>query len=183
MTDELDELMTDDFLSSLVDPRDEETRILERPKWVSESIEHTTFKAWNVILELRALKEKNIKNYGRVADKKTPKALYEIKKADVANLMGISAQGLFRSSGYSDELRGFYDVVNTELLELFELEQNKQIQRCKKTGIRKKCKPELVNEVQILREKVNELECRTVKDTLDLMLKKMPLDLRRKLSI
>jgi hypothetical protein len=144
---------------------------------------HTTFKAWRAILDLQAIKEKSIKNYGKVADRKTPKSLYQIKKSDVAEIVAIKSQSLFRTSGFSDDIRDFFDDVNSELLELFEIEQNKQRLRRKRTGVRSKCKPDLVDDVQVLREKVEELERQTVKDTLDLMLQRMPLDLRRKMGM
>ncbi|KPZ54291.1 hypothetical protein [Pseudoalteromonas sp. P1-25] len=182
MSNELDELMTDDFLSGLDSPNKNNDGLLDKPSWVRGDTGHTTFKAWRAILDLQEIKEKSIKNYGKVADRKTPKSLYQIKKSDVAEIVAIKSQSLFRTSGFSDDIRAFFDDVNSELLDLFEIEQNKQRLR-RRTGVRSKCKPELVDDVQVLREKVEELERQTVKDTLDLMLQRMPLDLRRKLSV
>ncbi|MAD04292.1 MAG: hypothetical protein CMK65_11850 [Pseudoalteromonas sp.] len=183
MSNELDELMTDDFLSGLDSPSNNNEGLFDKPPWVRGDTGHTTFKAWRAILDLQAIKEKSIKNYGKVADRKTPKSLYQIKKSEVADIVAIKSQSLFRTSGFSDDIRAFFDDVNSELLDLFEVEQNKQRLRRKRTGVRSKCKPELVDDVQVLREKVEELERRAVKDTLDLMLQRMPLDLRRKLSV
>lgn len=183
MSNELDELMTDEFLSGLDSPSNNNEGLIDKPSWVKGGTGHTTFKAWRAILDLQAIKEKSIKNYGKVADRKTPKSLYQIKKSDVAEIVAIKSQSLFRTSGFSDDIRDFFDDVNSELLELFEIEQNKQRLRRKRTGVRSKCKPDLVDDVQVLREKVEELERQTVKDTLDLMLQRMPLDLRRKMGM
>ncbi|MBG9994432.1 hypothetical protein I6F50_05100 [Pseudoalteromonas sp. NZS127_1] len=157
--------------------------MLDKPSWVRGDIGHTTFKTWRAVLDLQAIKEKSIKNYGKVADRKTPKSLYQIIKSEVAEIVVIKSQSLFRTSGFSDDIRVFFDDVNSDLLELFEIEQNKQRLRRKRSGVRSKCKPELVDDMQVLRKKVEELECQTVKDTLDLMLQRMPLDLRRRLGI
>jgi len=48
---------------------------------------------------------------------------------------------------------------------------------------RAKRKDDLVFEVQDLRNKVRELECRQAKDTIDIVLSKMPIDLRRRLRM
>ena len=182
MSNELDELMTDEFLSGLDSPSNNNEGLLDKPSWVKGGTGHTTFKAWRAILDLQAIKEKSIKNYGKVADRKTPKSLYQIKKSEVAEIVAIKSQSLFRTSGFSDDIRAFFDDVNSELLDLFEIEQNKQRLR-RRAGVRSKCKLELVDDVQVLREKVEELERRAVKDTLDLMLQRMPLDLRRKMGM
>ena len=183
MSNELDELMTDDFLSDLDSPSNNNEGLFDKPPWVRGDTRHTTFKTWRAILDLQAIKEKSIKNYGKVAHRKTPKSLYQIKKSEVADIVAIKSQSLFRTSGFSDDIRAFFDDVNSELVDLFEIEQNKQRLRRKRRGVRSKCKPELVDDVQVLREKVEKLERQTVKDTLDLMLQRMPLDLRRKMGM
>jgi hypothetical protein len=184
--DDLHALMTDEFLDGLGDSEDSkvtDSSDVTRPEWVSENIEHTTFKAWDVILKLKAQRELSIKSFGKVADNKTPKGIYQIKKSEVAGIVGISSQSIFRASKFSDDVRTFFGDVNDELLELHEKEQKKQQSRSKNSGVRVKRKAELVDDVQSLREKVEELEARTVKETLDLLLKEMPIDLRRKLKM
>ena len=74
---DLDELMSDKFLDSLND-EGAKNNVEERPDWVNDDESHTTYKSWHAILALKNEKEKNIKHYGKVADKKTPKYLYEI---------------------------------------------------------------------------------------------------------
>jgi len=183
---DLDALMTDEFLDGLGDSEDTketDSSDVTRPEWVNENIEHTTFKAWDVILKLKAQKELSIKSFGKVADNKTSKGIYQIKKSEVAGIIGIHSQGIFHASKFSDDVRTFFDEVNAELLELHEKEQKKQQSRSKNSGVRVKRKAELVDDVQSLRETVKDLEARTVKDTLDLLLKEMPIDLRRKLKM
>jgi len=183
---DLDALMTDEFLDGLGDSEDSketDSSDVTRPEWVSENIEHTTFKAWDAILKLKAQKELSIKSFGKVADNKTLKGIYQIKKSEVAGIVGINPHGIFYSSKFSGDVITFFGDVNTELLELHEKEQKKQVSRSKNSGVRVKKKAELVDDVQSLREAVEVLEARTVKDTLDLLLKEMPIDLRRKLKM
>lgn len=183
---DLDALMTDEFLDGLGDNEDSKetgSSDITRPEWVSENIEHTTFKAWDAILKLKAQKELTIKSFGKVADNKTPKGIYQIKKSEVAGIVGINSQGIFYTSKFSDDVITFFDEENAKLLKLHEKEQKKQVSRSKNSGVRVKRKAELVDDVQSLRETIEELEARTVKETLDLLLKNMPMDLRRKLKM
>ena len=180
--DELDLLMTEEFLDSLNDFKVENT-MPSIPEWVIGNSEHTTFKAWGVIIKLKNQKEHQIHIYGKVADNKTPKSLYQLTKSEVAKLVDVSPQSLFYSSGFSDDIRDFFKEINEKLYDIYELEQKKQKQRSKKSGVRIKKKGDLVDEVQLLRKTVKELEARTVKETLDLMLQNMPFDLRNKLKM
>ncbi|MDU0114012.1 hypothetical protein RT723_13580 [Psychrosphaera aquimarina] len=182
--DDLDALMSDDFLDSLdvKNNDDKHHQQVDWPVWV-KSESHTTYRVWKAILKLKVTKEFQIANFGKVADGKTPKSLYRIKKSEVALAVGVSAQSIFRSSMFSKYVLQFFDVANKELLERHQREQKKQKSRFTVTGVRTKRKDDLVFEVQELRNKVKELECRQVKDTLDVVLSKMPIDLRRKLRM
>ncbi|GEA51152.1 hypothetical protein VIN01S_19560 [Vibrio inusitatus NBRC 102082] len=181
---ELDTLMSDDFLNSLdVKSKDDKHhQQVSQPSWIKNE-DHTTHRVWKAILKLKVTKELQIANFGKVADGKTPKSLYRMKKSEVALAVGVSAQSIFRSSTFSKDVLQFFDMVNKELLERYQREQKKQKSRLIATGVRTKKKDDLVLEVQDLRNKVRELECRQVKDTLDLVLSKMPIDLRRKLRM
>lgn len=187
MHDDFDELMSDEFLEGLDDESNvkeaAEIKAAQKPVWVSEDEAHTTFKTWGAILQLKRDKKVSIKALGKVADSKTPKSVYEIKKSEVAGLVGRSAQSIFRKSSFSKDVLTFFDYTNGKLLALHEKEQFKQKSRSKKTGVRVNKKEDLVKEVQDLREKVKDLECRQVKDTLDLVLTQMPFDLRQKLRM
>jgi hypothetical protein len=180
---DLDDLISDDFLESLEDKNapEEATEVI-RLEWVSKDKEHTTHKAWKAILKLKSEKENSIKTFGKVADTKTPKNLYEIKKSDVAKLVGVSSQSIFRASSFSSNILTFFEKENKELLKLHKKEQQKQEKRNKNTGVRSKKKEELVDDVQVLREKVKLLECRQVKEILDLLVSQLPLDLQRRLK-
>ncbi|WP_413283906.1 hypothetical protein [Vibrio sp. MA40-2] len=183
--DDLDEMMSDDFLNAIdvgVSINTEPCNT-DRPSWVCDDTNHTTFKAWDAIVKLKLEKEDSIKSFGRVADKKTLKGLYQIKKSEVAALVGISSQSIFRTSNFSEGILMFFDEMNVELLEVHRKEQKKQELRYRKSGVRVKKKDELVDDIQSLRKRVQELEAINVKETLDLLLREMPIDLRRKLRM
>lgn len=184
--DDIDELVTDDFLSSLEGDISEGATDLtehEKPSWVVDYESHTTYRAWQAILTLKEHKERGIASFGKVADRKTPKSLFQLKKSEVAIVVGVSAQSIFRTSTFSEDILEFFDTINKALLELHEQEQKKQRTRHRNTGVRTRKKGELVDEVQVLRNKVKELECRQVQETLDLVLSQMPIDLRRRLRM
>lgn len=187
MYDDLDDLMSDDFLDGLDDKPDvnklAKIETTKMPAWVNEDVAHTTYKSWCAIQKLKCDKQASIKALGKVADSKTPKSIYEIKKSEVAKLVGLSSQSIFRTSSFSSDILGFFEEENIVLLALHKQEQKKQKSRSKVTGVRANKKEDLVSEVQDLRNKVRELECRQVKDTLDLALMKMPFDLRQKLRM
>ncbi|OHY92606.1 hypothetical protein BI375_03890 [Vibrio rotiferianus] len=178
-TNELEELFTDDFLDSLDD--DSTVELSTPPSWVVDDKEHTTYKAYHAILELRTQAETAIENFGEVETKKTPK-FYKLKKSHVAKKVGVSAQSIFNASSFSKDIEAFFDDVNQELLETHELEQKKQLKR-KKTGIRVNKKEVIVQSHQSLEKKYNELKARSVKETLDLAVAKMPLDLKAKMGL
>ena len=183
MHDDLAGLMSEEFLDSLdAKGKDNPLKEVEKPVWVQEE-RHTTHRAWQAILALKAKKEISIRTFGKVADSKTLKSVYEIKKSEVAKIVGVSAQSIFRASSFSSNVLDFFNSENIELLKLHKKEQQKQKLRNKKTGLRVNKKENLVKEVQELRKKVRELECRQVKDTLDLALIQMPFDLRQKLRM
>lgn len=180
---DLDELMSDEFLNSLEDTEySKEPEKVASPIWLSDDKAHTTRKTWAAIWALKAEKEVSIKSLGKVADNKTAKSIYKIKKSEVSKVVGISAQGIFNTSSFSGHLRKLYNDVNSELLETHKAEQKKQQSRIKKKGVRSKKKGELVEEVQELRDRVRELECFNVRETLDLLLSQFPLDLQRQLK-
>jgi len=181
--DELNELMSDGFLDGL-DEKSEAVNDEENPGWVSSDVAHTTYRAWKAIMQLKSEKEGGIKSFRKLATQGTAKSLYEIKKSEVSKVLGNkpSPQSIFRTSSFSSDILAFFKDANAELLEIFEKEQKKQLARSKKTGIRVKKKEVIVSEVQQLLKKVEELECRQVKDTLDLLLNNMPLDLRQRLK-
>lgn len=187
MHDDLVELMSNEFLVGLDDESGvkevSEIEVDQKPTWVSENEAHTTFKVWGAILQLKQDKRERIKSLGKVADSKTPKSIYEMKKSEVAKLVDLSPQSIFRASSFSSDILSFFNDENIVLLALHEQEQKKQLSRSKVTGVRANKKEDLVNEVQYLRDKVRELECRQVKDTLDLVLTKMPFDLMQKLRM
>ncbi|HHC7349313.1 hypothetical protein P3467_13825 [Vibrio parahaemolyticus] len=177
---DLDELMSDEFLDSLDDASTEPVQN-EQPSWVVNEPEHTTHKAYHVILDLKKEAEEAISSFGEVATNKTKK-FYQIKKSNVAKVVGRSAQSIFNASSFSKDIEAFFDDVNQELLEMHELEQKRQLNR-KKTGIRVKKKEVIVQSHQSLEKKYNELKSRSTKETLDLAAAGLPIDLKRKLGL
>ncbi|CAH7149085.1 hypothetical protein AB6D20_009610 [Vibrio splendidus] len=177
---DLDELMSDEFLDSLDDTSDKSAQN-EQPSWVVDDPEHTTHKAYHAILDLKKEAEEAISSFGEVVTNKTKK-FYQIKKSNVARVVGRSAQSIFNASSFSRDIEGFFDDVNQELLEMHEIEQKKQLKR-KKTGIRVNKKEVIVQSHQSLEKKHNALKARSVKETLDLAVAKMPLDLKAKMGL
>ncbi|EAR56576.1 hypothetical protein SKA34_01677 [Photobacterium sp. SKA34] len=177
MANELDEMMSDEFLDSLDDSQSPST---EKPSWVVDEPEHTTYKAYHAILDLEAAVQEAIKSFGKVATAKTKK-FYQIKKSNVARIVGLSAQSIFNTSSFSKEIERYFDEVNKALLDLHEIEQKKQVQR-KKTGIRVKKKEVIISSHQELEKKYNNVVSRSTKETLDLAIKNMPIDLKVKLG-
>lgn len=148
---DLDELMSDEFLDSLDDASIEPVQN-EQPAWVIDDPEHTTHKAYHAILDLKKEAEEAISSFGEVATNKTKK-FYQIKKSNVAKVVGRSAQSIFNASSFSKDIDAFFDDVNQELLEMHELEQKKQLKR-KKTGIRVNKKRSYCSKSPIFRKKV-----------------------------
>ena len=177
---DLDELMSDEFLDSLDDATTEPDHN-EQPAWVVDNPNHTTHKAYHAILDLKKQAEEAIANFGEVATNKTKK-FYQIKKSNVANVVGRSAQSIFNTSSFSQDKKAFFDDKNHPLKQMHELEQNKQLKR-KKTGIRVKKKEVIVQSHQSLEKKYNELKRRSTKETLDLAAAGLPIDLKRALGL
>ncbi|WP_105903201.1 hypothetical protein [Vibrio gangliei] len=177
-TNELDELFTGDFLDSL--DGDSTVDQSTTPSWVVDDKEHTTYRAYHAILELKVQAEAAIKDFGEVETKKTPK-FYQLKKSNVKKKVGVSAQSIFNTSSFSSHIRAFFDEVNDELLTLHQVEQKKQLQR-KKTGLRRKKKEAVVVSHQSLEKKYNTLKLLTTKEVLDLSIERMPIDLKANLG-
>jgi hypothetical protein len=179
---DLVELTGDEFLDRL-DESILKKENLDNPPWVLDDINHTTYKAWQAILQLQKQKELNIKKYGKVATTKTSNSLYVIKKSEVSLLVGKSPQSIFRTSSFSHSIRIFLDKINCNLLEFHNDEQSKQRNRNKKTGIRNKAKVDIIGSHQNIEKELNKLKAMTTKNVLDLAINQMPLDLRRKLGL
>lgn len=181
---DIDDLLSDEFLDSLDDGVTPEiNKQSSSPKWVVDDAEHTTFKVWKTILLLQEEKEANIKQFGKIANNKTPKSLYKINKTDVASIVGPTPQSIFQMSKFSEQAFNLLKDTNKELYKLHTKEQVKQCKRRKSSGVRSKNKNELVDEIQELRNQFEELQKRSVKETLDLAVQNMPIDLRIKLGM
>lgn len=178
---DLDELMGAEFLEGL--DNNVESNTPERPNWVVNDENHTTYKSWQAIMALKEEKEKSINTFGKVTNKKTPKSLYEISKSEVANKVGISPQSIFRTSKFSPLILSFFDETNTALLALHEKEQTKQRHRQLRSGIRAKKKDVIVKSHQDIGKELNQLKAKTTKEVLGLAIDKMPLDLKLKLGL
>jgi ABC-type sugar transport system ATPase subunit len=179
---DLDELMGNEFLDSL-DDESAEIDVPERQTWVVDDENHTTYKSWQAILALKVKKENLITNYGKVANKKTPKSLYEISKSEVSERVKISAQGIFRSSTFSPSILGFFDGTNDDLRKFHENEQLKQKKRQINMGIRSKKKEVIAKSHQCIEKELNQLKAKTTKEVLDLAINKIPLDYKLKLGL
>lgn len=179
---DLDELMGDEFLDSL-DENSAESETPERPSWVVDEESNTTYKSWQAIMALKEEKEKSIKKFGKIANKKTPKSVYEMSKSEVAKKVKISPQSIFRASKFSPLILSFFDEANAALLAFHEKEQIKQRRRQLSTGIRAKKKDMIVKSHQDIEKELNQLKAKTTKEILDLAIDKMPLDLKLKLGL
>ncbi|MBM5108108.1 hypothetical protein HYN94_10850 [Vibrio parahaemolyticus] len=178
--EDLDDLVSDEFLDSLDEEENKSRQEVSKPHWVKGG-NHTTHKAWEAILTLKKEKESNILTFGKIATSKTLKSVYQIKKSDVANIVGITAQSIFSSSSFSSEITDFLNEINASLLEIHTQEQGKQKKRYT-TGMRSKKKEDVVSEYQQLRSRVRELECRNVEETLELLIRQLPFDLANRLK-
>ncbi|CCN63548.1 conserved hypothetical protein [Vibrio nigripulchritudo POn4] len=184
--DDLEYLISEEFLSNLEsESKAEKSNIKNNapPSWVIEDQRHTTYKAWLAILMLKREKEQTIMSLGKVLSKKVPKGYFQLKKSEVASVVGISAQSIFRTSTFSNKVLAYFDDTNSSLLKLYQAEKNRQMGRYRPAGIRPRSKQELVDEAQAIRKQIKILECRQVKETLDLLLSQMPIDLKRRLRM
>ena len=177
---DIDEITSDEFMDSLDDASSESGQN-EQPAWIVDNPNHTTHKAYYAILDLKKEAEEAIASFGKVATNKSKK-FYQIKKSNVAKAVGRSAQSIFNASSFSKDIEVFFDEVNLALLDMHELEQNRQLKR-KKKGIRLKKKEAIVQSHQSLEKKYNELKRRNTKETLDLAASGLPIDLKRKLGL
>ncbi|EGR2893510.1 hypothetical protein BTO19_17855 [Vibrio parahaemolyticus] len=178
----LDELLNDDFFDDLGEPDASEIKsdTAEMPDWVGDA-GSTTHNAWRAINELKPKKINSIKKCKKPNDK-TAKSLYQISKADVSKLVGISAQSIFRTSSFSPSILAYFDDVNSELLTYFN-KRKKTAFRTQNTGIRTRKKEQLVQTYQQMEKEMNALKQNTTKDLLDAVVAGMPLDLRIKLNL
>lgn len=180
---ELDDLLSDDFLGALETGDSSVKQDAAIPEWVPESHGNNGFKAWQAIRGIRSEKENAIKSYGKIADRKTPKGLYKIKKSEVARVIGKDAQNLFAGkAAFCEPLSNFLDDQNEELFALFEKEQALLTAKQKQTGVRVKKKDQVVYEYQQMRDELNTLKCQRAKDVLDMAVSRLPLDLQEKLQ-
>ena len=180
---DLDELLSDDFLKSLEATDGLATATEpEPPSWVTNDKEHDSYKAWAVILKLKNEKNRSIEAYKKRISNNTPASVYKIKKSEVAAAVGKAPQNLFRGKAdFCSRLVDFLDAQNKVLLTAFESEQEKLQHSKSATGLRAKKKKEIVGEYQVLRDIVTRLRRKHVKDTIDLAISRMPLDLQEKL--
>lgn len=178
-TNDLDDLISDDFLDALGD--DTTVEQSAPASWVVHNKDHTTYKTYHAILELKVQAEKAIDNFGEVETNKTPK-FYQLKKSQVARKVGISAQSIFNTSSFSPHIRVFFDDINDELLKRHQTQQKKQLKR-KNTGIRRKKKEELVVSHQSIEKRYNDLKALKTAEVLNLSIEMMPIDLKAKLGL
>lgn len=184
--EDLDNLLSDDFLDSLDDeqsqePKDAITDVLSIPDWVPNDENDTTYKAWKAICDLRDEKSAAIKDYKKVKDKTTRKSLYEINRSEVARVVDKAANNIFYGTGKSkDHLKRFLNTQNKDLFDLFEKEQEAlgKEQSQKSTGIRTKKKEEVVKLYQELEERYKRLQRTAAMAMLDESVSRLPLDLQ-----
>ncbi|MFS1435819.1 hypothetical protein [Vibrio lentus] len=177
-TNDLDELFTDDFLDSLDDDSTVEQSV--SASWVVDDKDHTTYKAYHAILELKAQAEKAIENFGEVETTKTPK-FYQLKKSHVAKAVGVSAQVFL-----THPLSALIFVLSLMILTMSFLSGIKPNRRNKSNGkirdLEGKKKGGVVTH-QSLEKKYNALKALTTKEVLNLSIEKMPIDLKAKLGL
>lgn len=180
---ELDNLLSDDFLDSLED-KDKSIDAVQPsvPEWVTDNEEDVSYRAWKAILELKSEKTQSINTYKKVVTNKTAVSVYQIKKSEVGKVVDKAPQNLFRGkAAFCSKLLDFFDEQNDLLLEFLKQEQEKLTNLQKVTGIRTMKKEQIVGEYQKLRDKVEFLRRKHVKESIDLVISRMPLDLQSKL--
>lgn len=184
--EDLDELLSDDFLESLEDePKRHSIEKRSMPDWVPNDQNDTTYKSWRAISDLKAEKSAAIAGYKKVKDHTTKKRLYEINRSEVARAVGKAANNIFYGTGKSkDDLKNFLDSQNRDLLELFEQKQEslREAQQQKSTGIRARKKEEVIKMYQELEERYKILQRATAMATLDESISRLPLDLQNTLK-
>ncbi|HCH6177421.1 hypothetical protein ACEV76_17575 [Vibrio parahaemolyticus] len=172
------DLLSEEFLNGLDDDSDSEESNI--PLWLVDDKDHTTYKSYYAILELQAEISKEIKAFGKVATTKTPK-FYQMKKSNVARKVGVTAQSIFVASSFSPHILLLFNDLNNELLALHQAEQEKQKKR-KMTGIRREKKKEVVSRYQKAERELKDLKCINTQEVIDIVIQKMPMDLRDKLG-
>ncbi len=178
---ELDELLSDEFLSSLDQHVPSEVSDELLPDWVPMNENDTFHKSYKAILQLRSDKERDIKNYKQIANNQTPKGLYTIHKTDVGRAVDRSQQNIFsnKKNSLCAHITDFLQDVNKELFSLFEKEQALLNTKQKPTGVRVMHKEDLVKEYQQLREKYEALKCWNIQAVADEVISRLPLDLQQ----
>lgn len=179
---ELDELLSDEFLSSLDEhaPAEESDGLV--PDWVPPNENDTFHKSYKAILQLRSDKERDIKNYKKIANNLTPKGLYTIHKTDVGRAVDRSQQNIFSNKKNKDlcrEISDFLEGINEKLCTLFEKEQALLNTKQKPSGVRVMHKEDLVKEYQQLRDKYEALKCWNIQAVADEVISRLPLDLQQ----
>lgn len=183
---DLEQLYTDEFLDSLECDSETDEVVLLNPDWLPGDKDHYIYRAWEAINTLFSEREATILAYNQIAGSKTPKSIYSIKKSDVGKVVDIKANNIFygrdRDSDAKEGIRKYFNAKNEVLLKLFEKKQASLLNPQSVTGIRIKKKEEIVDELQKLREENLALKRKHAKDSIDLAIKRLPLDLQQKFS-
>jgi hypothetical protein len=164
----------DDFLDnndlSLEQPK---SKVL--PDWVSR--DNSSYAVYQAILLLEVEKISFIKKHKLKSEYKK-KSNFEIKKSEVARIVGKNAQPLFNSNSYSEELLFFFDETNQNLVTTKEARIN-----APKSGVGNMRKEDLVVEHKSLLQSHDKSKLQCVDDIYQKFLDNIPLDVKRKLKL
>lgn len=187
---ELDKLESEEFLNSL-DQQSEPQEVLEpigrsEPSWLPQDQAHYIYRAWATINKLYFERKATIDDYNKVASPKTPKSVYSITKSDVGRAIEQSANNIFygrdKDSDAKKGIREYFDIINESLFSFFERKQESLTDPQSRTGIRIKKKELIVDELQQLRKENQTLKRKHAKETVDMAIGRLPLDLQRKFT-
>jgi hypothetical protein len=169
--------MSDDYLDKFLGAEEESGGEPKHklPSWVSET--NSSKAAYEAVLKLYEEKKRYIRNHIKKAAY-TKKSVYQISKSEVAREADVKMQAIFHSVNYANDLKKLFNEKNELLLEAKEKAIAKRY-----TGNQAKPKGEVVDLLQQSEAEIIRLKARIVEDVYEMGLKRMPLDVRRKLKL
>ena len=167
--------MTEDFINKYLLDDVKDPKYTTNP---AKSIEHPTIqKALDAIVSLRQDKLNYIRGHSNKADfQKT--SLWQIRKSATGAALDMSPQSLFNRASYSEKLSERLHLINEELKDLVEKKFSANTR-----GLQAQKKTDLIETVQQLRKRVQELEAKEVTDVVASAIDKLSPDVRRKLNL
>lgn len=164
--------MVDEYLEQFLgEVEDPEEKKKQESEWFNSH--PTALAAYEAINELDKIKRRYIKGHFEKKHFKK-KALWKIKKTEVANRIDKTMQPLFNQNTFSGELAKYFDSINKKLQDLVD-EKKKLTLNQRKSILDKKCKS--------TQSDLNSLRQQTCEDLFSKLLAELPLDIKKKLKL